>query len=151
MVYLGFVVSHEGISPDPQKVAAVQDFPQPTNVGALRSFLGLASYYRRFILGFSTVANPLFALTKKGVEFVWSPACADAFQQLKDRLVEAPVLTFPNFNQGFLLDTDTSGVGLGAVLSQKQEDGMIRPVAYASQTLQPHERNYGATEGWCGL
>ena len=146
VVYLGFVVSRDGISPDPQKVEAVGDFPQPHDVGRLRSFLGLASYYRRFIPGFSTVANPLFVLTRKNVDFVWSPACEKAFQNLKERLIEAPVLAFPAFDRGFLLDTDASGVGLGAVLAQKQVDGSIRPVAYASRTLQAHERRYGVTE-----
>ena len=92
------------------------------------------------------IANPLFALTKKDVEFCWSPACEEAFQALKQRLVEAPVLAFPCFERGFLLDTDASGMGLGAVLAQVQDDGTVRPVAYASRTLQPHERNYSATE-----
>ena len=146
VVYLGFVVSREGISADPKKVEAVRDFPQPRDVKSLRSFLGLASYYRRFVSGFSVVANPLFALTKKDVDFQWTAKCEEAFQELKKRLTEAPVLAFPVFHQGFLLDTDASGVGLGAVLAQKQEDGSVRPVAYASRTLQPHERNYGVTE-----
>ena len=124
---------------------AVKDFPQPRDVKSLRSFLGLASYYQRFISGFSVVANPLFALTKKDVDFQWTAKCEEAFQELKKRLTEAPVLAFPVFHQGFLLDTDASGVGLGAVLAQKQEDGSVRPVAYASRTLQPHEKNYGVT------
>ena len=146
VVYLGFVVARDGISPDPQKVEAVRSFPQPHDVKTLRSFLGLASYYRRFIHGFSVVANPLFALTRKEVEFEWSVACEEAFEKLKKLLTEAPVLAFPNFAEGFLLDTDASGLGLGAVLAQKQCDGTVRPVAYASRTLQPHERNYGVTE-----
>ena len=122
---LGFTVSRDGISPDPQKVGAVRDFPQPHDVKTLRSFLGLASYYRRFIPGFSTVANPLFALTRKDVEFSWTTACQEAFLKLKELLTEAPVLAFPDFALGFLLDTDASGVGLGAVLAQKQEDGSV--------------------------
>ena len=146
VVYLGFVVSREGISADPEKVEAVRNFPQPQDVKSLRSFLGLASYYRRFISGFSVVANPLFALTKKDVDSQWTATCEEAFQELKKRLTEAPVLAFPVFHQRFLLDTDASGIGLGAVLAQKQEGGSVRPVAYASRTLQPHERNYGVTE-----
>ena len=146
VVYLGFVVAREGISPDPQKVAAVRDFPRPRDVRTLCSFLGLASYYRRFMAGFSVVANPLFALTKKDMEFIWSAACEEAFQKLKGLLIEAPVLAFPEFDRGFLLDTDASGVGLGVVLAQKQNDGSVRPVAYASRTLPPHEQNYGVTE-----
>ena len=90
--------------------------------------------------------RPLFVLTRKNVDFVWLPACEKAFQNLKERLIEAPVLAFPAFDRGFLLDTNASGVGLGAVLAQKQVDGSIRPVAYASRTLQAHERRYGVTE-----
>ena len=96
--------------------------------------------------GFSVVANQLFALTKKDMEFIWSPACEEALQKLKGLLIEAPVLAFPEFDRGFLLDTDASGVGLGAVLAQKQNDGSVRPVAYASRTLQLHEQNYGVME-----
>ena len=108
-MYLGFVVARDGISPDLQKVEAVRSFPQPHDVKTLRSFLGLASYYRRFIHRFSVVANPLFALTRKEVEFEWSVACEEAFEKLKKLLTEAPVLAFPNFAEGFLLDTDASG------------------------------------------
>ena len=143
--YLGYVVSREGIAPDSGKVKAVSDFPCPQDVRTLRSFLGLASYYRRFVPGFSVVANPLFALTKKEVEFKWSSSCEEAFQVLKNLLINAPVLAFPVFDRGFVLDTDASGVGLGAVLAQKQDDGAVRPIAYASRTLQKHEQNYGVT------
>ena len=113
---------------------------------SLWSFLGLASYYRRFVSGFSTIANPLFTLTKKDVKFVWSTQCDEAFQKLKDKLVGSPVLAFPQFDRGFILDTDASGVGLGAVLAQKQDNGTVRPIAYASRTLQSHVKNYGVTE-----
>ena len=119
VVYLGFVVSREGIAPDPQKVEAVRAFPQPHDVKSLRSFLGLASYYRHFVRGFSSVANPLFTLTKKDVDFVWSEACEAAFHQLKKLLTEAPVLALPEFDRGFLLETDASGVGLGTVLMRR--------------------------------
>ena len=96
--------------------------------------------------GFSVVANPLFALTKKEVEFKWSSSCAEAFQALKSLLINAPILAFLVFDRGFVLDTDASGVGLGAVLAQKQDDGAVRPIAYASRTLQKHAQNYGVTE-----
>ena len=79
-MHLGFVLSREGMSPDPHKVEAVRDFPQPRDLKSLRSFLGLASYYRRFVSGFSTIANPLFTLTKKDVEFVWSTQCDKVFK-----------------------------------------------------------------------
>lgn len=144
--YLGYVVTKHGISADPKKLEAIQSFPVPSDLRSLRSFLGLASYYRRFMPSFSKVANPLFALTKKDMTFEWTPSCQEAFDTLKRLLTEAPVLAFPQFGQGFVLETDASGTGLGAVLAQEQPDGSVRPVAYASSTLQPHERNYGVTE-----
>ena len=144
--YLGYVVTEAGIAADPKKVTAVCDFPIPKDLKALRSFVGLASYYRRFIPSFSRVAAPLFELTKKDMPFLWSAKCQSAFESLKQALTQAPVLTFPRFDTGFLLETDASGVGLGAVLAQEQDDGTTRPIAYASRTLQPHERNYGVTE-----
>ena len=85
-------------------------------------------------------------MTKKDKEFIWSPACERAFQKLKGLLIKAPLLAFSEFDCRFLLDTDASGVGLGAVLTQKHNDGSVRPVVYASRTLQPHEQNYGVTE-----
>ena len=144
--YLGYVVSSEGIATDPGKVTAIQAFPQPADLKSLRSFLGLTSYYRRFIPQFSVVAGPLFALTRKDTPFRWDDRCQIAFDKLKSSLTESPVLSFPQFSRDFQLETDASGEGLGAVLSQEQEDGSIRPVAYASRTLQPHESNYGVTE-----
>ena len=144
--FLGYRVSRSGISTEPRKVAAVKEYPIPQNVRALREFLGLASYYRRFILLFSSVAKPLYALTRKEVPFVWSEDCAAAFEGLRTRLTKAPVLAYPQFDREFLLETDASGMGLGAVLSQEQDDKSIRPISYASRTLQPHERNYGISE-----
>ena len=144
--YLGHVVSERGISPDPWKVEAVRNFPMPTNLKSLRSFLGLASYYQRFIPGMSLAAGPLFALTRKDTPFIWTQQCEEAFEQLKDLMTRAPLLAFPDFSRDFLLETDASGDGLGAVLAQKLEDGTVHPIAYASRTLQPHERNYGVTE-----
>ena len=144
--YLGYRVSSAGIIADPAKVKAMKDFPTPGDVKQVRSFLGLASYYRRFIPQFSVIANPLYALTRKDAEFLWSDSCEKAFVRLKTLLTQAPILAFPNFSLEFRLETDASGLGLGAVLSQEQEDGTVRPIAYASRTLQAHERNYGSTE-----
>jgi hypothetical protein len=92
------------------------------------------------------MANPLFALTRKNVEYHWTSVCQEAFEHLKQLLTEAPVLAFPTFDRGFILDTDASGSGLGAVLAQKQDDGLVRTIAFASRSLQSHERNYGVTE-----
>ena len=144
--YLGHVVSEQGIRADPRKVKAVQQFPVPQDVKSLRSFLGLASYYRKFVPGFAKIARPLHALTKKDVPFAWSHNCQKAFNDLKELLSHSPLLVFPDFSKPFVLETDASGAGLGAVLAQKQEDGSVHPVAYASRSLQPHEKNYGITE-----
>ena len=146
--YLGHIISREGISPDPSKTSKVREFPVPTDVMRLRQFLGLASYYRRFIPNFSKVSRPLHELTKKGVHFEWTATCQDAFNQLKHLLCSAPVLAYPQFGPGhqFTLETDASLAGLGAVLSQRDERGQLHPVAYASRTLHKHEKNYPITE-----
>ena len=144
--FLGHVVSNHGIQADPKKVAAVTEFPKPTDLRALRAFLGLTSYYRRFVPCFSSVASPLYALTRKDTPFEWSSDCATAFTQLKTLLTQSPVLAYPRFSEEFLLETDASGIGLGAVLSQRQPDETIRPISFASRTLQSHEKNYGISE-----
>ena len=144
--FLGYMVSGEGISADPDKIRAITEYPTPTDLRGVRAFLGLLSYYRRFIPQFSTIAQPMYALTHKDTPFVWSTDCQAAFDCLRSHLTQAPVLAYPQFGKDFLLETDASGVGLGAVLSQVQVDGTIRPIAFASRTLQPHEGNYGSSE-----
>ena len=145
--YLGYIVSAAGIRPDPAKIEKVKFYPIPTDATKVRQFLGLASYYRRFIPDFAKIAHPLHALTKKHAEYRWSPECDRAFNQLKVCLMTAPVLSYPVFgsDQEFILETDASGVGLGAVLAQ-EHDGSVHPIAYASRSLDPHEKNYGITE-----
>ena len=138
--FLGYVVSEGGISADQKKIRAVTEFPTPTDLRSLRAFLGLLSYYRRFIPLFSSIVHPLYNLTRKDSPFEWTSDCVTAYQQLKTQLTQAPVLAYPQFGKEFLLETDASGVGLGAVLSQKQDDDTIRPIAFASRTLQPHEK-----------
>eukprot|EP00731_Ephydatia_muelleri_P030185 Em0021g708a len=142
--YLGHVISAEGIRTDPQKVACVSNWPVPRTSKELQSFLGLASYYRRFVKDFAHIASPLHALTEKGREWVWSKECNDAFFDLKKRLVSSPILTLPDFSLPFVLDTDASGDGLGAVLAQNV-DGVERVVAYASRALSRTEKKYCAT------
>ena len=146
VVYLGHVVTEDGIKTNPQKIEAVRAYPVPSNAKALRSFLGLASYYRRFVPGFSKVAGPLHALTKKDALFIWGPDCRTSFETLKQLLTASPVLAVPDFSRRFLLETDASGAGLGAVLAQEQSDGTKRPIAYASRSLLKHEKNYGINE-----
>ena len=135
--FLGHVVSADGIYVDPQKVKAVANWEQPTTVTEVRSFLGLAGYYRRFIEGFSKIARPLHCLTRKGVNFEWTDRCEESFQTLKEKLTSAPVLTLPEGNEGFEVYSDASHQGLGCVLMQHK-----RVVAYASRQLKKHELNY---------
>ncbi|KAK3745260.1 hypothetical protein QZH41_010890 [Actinostola sp. cb2023] len=139
--FLGHVVSADGISTDPDKNRAVIDWPVPSRASEMRSFLGLCSYYRRFIKGFADIARPLHRLTEKGREFVWTSECDIAFNQLKTTLSTAPVLAYPTSKDPFILDTDASNIGLGAVLSQVQ-DGEEKVIAYYSKSLSKAERNY---------
>ena len=144
--YLGHVISPDGLKPNPGRVSAVKEYSAPSNVKEVRQFLGIASYYRRFIPGFAKIAEPLHALTRKNETFLWTPSCQAAFQTLIQKLVEAPVLAYPNFQEPFVLETDASIKGLGAVLSQRQSDGRMHPVAYASRALSPSEKNYSISE-----
>ncbi|CAL9701640.1 unnamed protein product [Knipowitschia caucasica] len=142
--FLGHVVSAEGVATNPEKVAAVQDWPIPVNVRDLRSFLGLASYYRRFFRNFASVAGPLHRLTDKGKPFVWTNSCDTAFNQLKAALTAAPILAYPHVDLPYVVDTDASGTGIGAVLSQQGGEGE-RVVGYYSRALSREERNYCVT------
>ena len=144
--YLGHVVSADGITCDPDKIEAVANWKTPRTVTEVRSFLGFANYYRRFIQSFAHIASPLSALTQKGKPFKWTDECEKAFQVLKKTLIEAPILAYPSSNPDdtYILDTDASLVGIGAVLSQRQ-NGVERVIAYASQTLSRAQRNYCTT------
>ncbi|KMQ88444.1 reverse ribonuclease integrase, partial [Lasius niger] len=146
--YLGHVVDRNGIRTDPEKVSAVADWPKPASVKQVRQFLGMASWYRRFIANFSTLAAPLTRLTKKNARWAWGPDEDATFRTLKDALISAPVLACPDFSRRFFLQTDASTSGLGAVLTQYFEEGE-RVIAYASRTLNGAERNYSATELEC--
>lgn len=148
VVYLGHVISKEGIDPDAAKVQKVRDFPVPTDVSKLRQFLGLASYYRRFVPAFAKIASSLHSLTKKNSPFCWTSACEKFFCRLKNLLCNPPVLVYPCFgpNKEFVIETDASTVGIGTVLAQKQPNGSVHPIAYALHSLQLAERNYGISE-----
>ncbi|XP_055824467.1 uncharacterized protein LOC129892996 [Solanum dulcamara] len=137
VTFLGHVVSKEGIRVDPAKIEAVRGWTRPTSPTEIRSFVGLAGYYRRFVHGFSTIAAPLTRLTQKAVDFHWSDECEASFQKLKTLLTSAPILTLPEEGVGFTVYCDASGIGLGGVLMQK---GKV--VAYASRQLKAHEKNY---------
>ena len=146
VVYLGHTVSSAGIHTDPKKIEVIKDLPSPSNVESLRSFLGLAGYYRKFIPDFATVSAPLTELTKKHAKFLWTDRHQKAFQTLKCHLCSAPVLAYPDFERPFWLQTDASDVGLGAVLAQRDANGQERVIAYASYTLSQREKNYTAME-----
>ena len=137
VTFLGHVVFAEGFSVDPQKIEAIVDWKPPTNVTEVRSFLGLAGYYRKFVEGFSKIATPLTKLTRKEEKFIWSEACQNSFDELKQRLTTAPVLTLPSGSEGFTVYCDASRQGLGCVLMQRD-----RVIAYASRKLKKHEVNY---------
>ena len=159
--FLGHVVSSEGLATDPSKITAVADWPTPKTARDVRSFLGLASYYRRFVESFSSIARPLNALyqqvhekytkdrhsgERRPLGELWTDKCQTAFLQLKMALTSAPVLAHPDFTQRFIIEVDSSLQGLGAVLSQKY-DGKVRVIAYASRTLRMTEkemRNYSS-------
>jgi hypothetical protein len=135
--FLGHIISGNGIAVDPSKVDAVSHWETPKSVTEVRSFLGLAGYYRRFIEGFSKLALPLTQLTCKGRAFVWDVHCERSFNELKQRLTTAPVLVLPKADEPFVVYCDASKLGLGGVLMQ---NGKV--VAYASRQLRIHERNY---------
>lgn len=146
--YLGHLVDHAGIHTDPDKIAAIKNLTPPTNVKEVRRCLGIASWYRRFVPDFSKTVHPLTALLKKRKHFRWGPEQQEAFEELKRKLTEAPVLTYPDFSQPFILQTDACDYGLGAVLTQ-EIGGQERVISYASRTLSKAERNYSTTEKEC--
>ena len=143
---LGHIVSENGIEVDPEKIAKINNVPVPTNRTEVQSFIGLASYYRRFIRNFAKIAAPLHSLTSKKVDFVWTEEAHDAFEKLKSKMCNSPVLAYPDFTKPFIVETDASSVALGAVLSQKSSDGKIHPLQFASRTMNAAERNYSACE-----
>ena len=144
VTFLGHKLGREGISTVEDKVQAVRDWPTPTDTRQLKGFLGLASYYRKFVKGFSCVAAPLFTLLQKDREFVWTEACQAAFGALQEALTQAPALSPPDTSLPFILDTDASNVGAGAVLAQVGPEGE-RVVAYYSRTFNKAERRYCVT------
>ena len=120
----------------------MSNFPVPKSIKDVRQFVVLASYYRRFIANFAKIAQPLHSLTSKGAVFKWTDQCQKAFDELKDNLLSAPILSYPDFSKPFSLEKDASARGIGAILSQQQLDGRLHPVAYASRALSQQERNY---------
>ena len=157
--YLGHLISEDGIQPDPSKIQDLQNFPVPESDFELNSFLGLASYFRRFIRDFSKISAPLREISNKTkreqgyrkrrkatkqekthFKEKWTDACTKSFEELKEKLTSPPILGFPDFTRPFILETDASFLGLGAILSQDQESGR-KVIAYASRGLRPSEKN----------
>ncbi|XP_073041822.1 uncharacterized protein [Primulina eburnea] len=137
VTFLGHIISKEGVSVDPKKVEAITGWPRPKTVTEIRSFLGLAGYYRKFVEGFSSIATPLTKLTQKNSKFNWSEECEKSFQTLKEKLASTPVLILPTEDKSFIIYSDASKEGLGCVLMQEG-----RVIAYASRQLKPYEKNY---------
>ena len=134
VTFLGHVVSAAGVAVDPSKIEAVISWEPPRKVREVRSFLGLAGYYRRFVKGFSSIAPPMTQLTHKDVPFVWTEACQRSFETLRERLTTAPILALPDGRDDFVVYADASHQGLGCVLQQRD-----RVIAYASRQLRPGE------------
>ena len=140
--YLGFIISGENISMDPVKVEGVRDWPIPTKLKELRSFLGFCNFYRRFIRDYSQIARPLNDLTKNDTPFTWDEPQQAAFKKLKDAILSEQVLVHPDIEKPYLVETDASNYAYGAVLSQQQDDGKWHPVAFISHSMTKEERNY---------
>lgn len=129
---------------DPEKIAAVINWPIPKNVRDVRSFLGICLYYRKFVQGFSVIAKPLHHLTEKAQKFLWDSDCQDAFDKFKRALTSSPILPYPKKDGQYVLDTDASNMGIGAVLSQIQ-DGKEKVICYYSRLVNASERRYCVT------
>ena len=143
--YTGHFISEKGITVNPRKINTICNWPASTNISEVRSFLGLASYYRKFVKGFSAIASPLTALLHKDKPYNWKTSEQKSFEELKQQLTSAPVLLLPDPDKPFTLTTDASDFAIGAVLSQDQGKGE-QPVAYKSRKLSPAEQNYPVHE-----
>ena len=137
--FLGHVVSGDGIQTDPAKTSSIATWRLPQNISQLRGFLGLAFYYRRFIKDFRKIASPMTAMLEKDKAFIWTDEGKRAFTEIKHFLTNPPILAYPDFSATFILDTDASDLGIGAVLSQKGKDDLENPIAYYSRGFNKHE------------
>ena len=134
--YLGHVISAEGISTDPDKIKAIQNIKTPVNTKDIKSLLGMAGYYRKFIQDYATIVQPLTRLLKKKVPYLWTEECAKSLNTLKSAMISSDILMYPDFMKEFILDTDCSGIAMGAVLSQLNEQEEEKPIAYFSRSLK---------------
>ena len=144
--YLGHVIDAEGLHATDDKLKAIVEAPAPRNVPELRSFLGLLNYYGRIIPNLATMINPLNQLLRRGSTWLWTKSCQEAFESAKEKLVSPNVLVHYDSTRPIRLAADASAYGIGAVISHGMDDGSERPIAFASKTLQPSERNYSQVE-----
>ena len=149
VTYLGHEVGRGHVVPRQAKVQAIVEFPAPSSKKEVMRFLGMCGFYRKFVPNFSDLVAPLTDLLKKGIKFEWSSSCEIAFQKLKAVLMSKPVLDAPNFRKPFQLATDASDVGVGAVLLQMDDMGLLKPISYFSKKLNPHQRRYSTIEKEC--
>ena len=143
---LGHVLTPNGLKTIPSKVQKIALWDNPRDINELRSFLGLASYYRKFIQNFSIIADPLFKLLKKNQPYNWTDKCTEAFEEIKQYLLSDPILSYPDFDNEFIIRTDASTKGIGGVLLQMEEDKLEHPICCISRTLSPAEKNYSVTD-----
>lgn len=148
LIYLGYKIDKNGLHVDPSKVKAMLDIPIPTCVSEVRRVVGTFSWYRRFIPNFSSIISPLTSLLRKGSKFVWNEQCDAAFRKMKEFLVSAPILSCPDYSRPFVVQTDASGYGIGAVLSQPYPEG-DKVICYLSRSLNRCEKNYSTTQKEC--
>jgi hypothetical protein len=149
VIYLRHRILPNGIMAHWAKVVAILEMPYPTDVHTLRSFIGLCNYYKIYVQDFSTIAHPLYALLKKDVTWTWSDENQEAFNTLKEKLSEFPIMRRPDFNKVFILHTDWSVLGIGVILGQLNEEGKEYVITYASQSNNKAESNYSSYEEEC--
>ena len=149
LLYLGHIITRDGILPDPQKIACLKNYPIPKSEKAARSFIGFASYYRRFIHHFAHKAHPITDLLQKNTPFVWSLACQTAFETLISELSSAPILAYPLFDRSFIIASDASGFGIAGILSMIFDDQLEHPIAFTSRVLTATEKRYSTIEKEC--
>lgn len=142
ITYIGIVISPEGISMEKDKIKAIAEWKPPNTVKQTQAFLGFANFYRRFVRNFSTLAKPLTALTRKDTKWRWGEEEQGAFEAIKTEITKDPVLVHPNPNKPYFLETNASGVAMGAILSQKQADRYLHPIAFMSESFNDAQRNY---------
>jgi len=144
--FLGYILSGDGVSTDPKKIKSIEEWPRPENLKDVQRFIGLCNYYRRFVKDFAKIAKPLHNLTRKNIKFLWTNECENAFKELKKRLITSPILLHPDITKPFIVECDASNYAIGAVLSQRDKDNNLHPVAYYSRSLLNAEINYTITD-----